>query len=29
MQLDLKLSILEEWLAELRAAAEIERYVGE
>jgi parvulin-like peptidyl-prolyl isomerase len=29
MQLDLKLSIFEQWLAELRAAAEIERYVGE
>jgi parvulin-like peptidyl-prolyl isomerase len=29
VQLDLKLSIFEDWLAELRAAAEIERYVGE
>jgi parvulin-like peptidyl-prolyl isomerase len=29
MQLDLKLSVFDEWLAELRASAVVERYVGE
>nr|NIV36002.1 hypothetical protein [Anaerolineae bacterium] len=29
MQLDLKLSMFDEWLAELRASAVVERYVGE
>jgi hypothetical protein len=29
VQYELKLARFEEWLAELRVAAEIERYVGE